>query len=383
MARLCTRHARLLRAAAPLALLLLGACAGQRADDTASEDAEPVLPAEALEPAIDEADIAASDPAVPDDEADETPVDCVPPGQAFDDDPMLERTQQTVYSVVYHSARWFDGLFGSSDVQCAGNVSRGFVGPGFRWDERDGLKGRFRFRADIALPAISDRANLVIGRFDTDDFVDGTGDDNINTLPSNFNDFAEQDLVLGVGFRDVGGLRQGWDLSLGIKVRTPPEPYARLSYHWNPLVSDRWLWRITPMVFAQGNRGKGVSLTSVVDFAPSDRWLLRTWAIGTVEDEVEGTAWTGKMSMFQSLPGDRALSYSMYANGETEAEVPLLDYGFEIRYRQRFLRPWLFVEVSTSLSWPREFLEEVRTENVGFGLEFFLFFGEEYDNTLR
>ena len=33
----------------------------------------------------------------------------------------------------------------------------------------------------------------------TDDFVDGTGDDNINTLPSNFNDFNEQDLVLGVG----------------------------------------------------------------------------------------------------------------------------------------------------------------------------------------
>ena len=132
------------------------------------------------------------------------------------------------------------------------------------------------------------------------------------------------------------------------------------------------------MVFSQGNRVEGVSLTSVVDYAPSDRWLFRTWAIGTVEDEVDGTAWTGKVSMFQSLANDRAISYSLYANGETKAEVPLLDYGLEIRYRQRFLRPWLFVELSSSLSWPREFLIEERTENVGFGLEFYLFFGEDY-----
>jgi hypothetical protein len=360
MARSCTAG-NPARAALLGALLLLGACGGQRVDDAPAE-------AELVEPGDDETAV----------ESAATPVDCVPPERVFDDDPMLERTQKTVYQVVYHSSRWFDGLFGSSDVQCAGSVSRGYVGPGFRWDERNGYRGRLRFRADIALPAISDRANLVIGRFDTDDFVDGTGDDNINTLPSNFNDFNEQDLVLGVGFANVGGLRKGWDLGVGVKVRAPPEPYVKLSYHWNPLVSDQWLWRVTPMVFAQSNRGKGVSLTSVVDYAPSERWLFRTWAIGTLEDEVEGTAWTGKLSMFQSLPGERAISYSVYANGETEAEVPLLDYGFEIRYRQRFLRPWFFVEVSSSLSWPREFLLEERKENIGFGLEFYLFFGEDY-----
>ncbi len=376
MARSCTLLCS--RSSVLLAGTLLAACGGQRTEP------EPQSP----EPVVIEADdTVAGEPPAPGtagaegSAVDAKPVDCVPPAQVFEEDPFLERTQKQVYHVVYHSSRWFDGLFGSSDVQCAGSVSRGFIGPGVRWDQRDGFKGQFRFRADVALPALSDRANLVIGRVDTDDFVDGSADNNINSLPSRFNRFNEQDLVLGVGFNNVGGLRRGWDLGLGVKVRSPLEPYARLRYHWNPVVSDRWLWRIIPQVFAQTNRGEGASLTNVIDFAPSDEWLFRLWSIGTREDEVEGTAWTGKFTAFKSLERQSAIGYSIYANGETENEVELLDYGFEIRYRRSVFRRWFFVELTTSLSWPREFLDEERESNVGVGVEFNLFFGEDYGIT--
>jgi hypothetical protein len=357
---------------------MLAACGGQRVE-SADEEPEVVAAdeAEAASAAIEDA-VESKEQAPAGESGPVQRVDCVPPEQVFDEDPLLERTQKQVYQVVYHSSRWFDGLFGSSDVQCAGSVSRGYVGPGVRWDQRDGFKAQFRFRADIALPAISDRANLIIGRVDANDFVDGTSDENINSLPTRFNQFNEQDLVLGVGFNNVGGLRNGWDFSVGVKVRTPPEPYARLRYHWNPIVSDRWLWRITPMAFAQANRGEGFSLNSVVDFAPSEEWLFRLWTIGTVEDEVEGTAWTGKVTAFQGLEDQRAIGYSIYANGETENEVELLDYGVEIRYRRSLWRPWFFVELTTSLSWPREFLIEERESNIGVGVEFNMFFGEDY-----
>jgi len=377
-------------------LLLLAACAGQPVDESSpggepgAASGDPAAAAggqqnEAVEPAAatssgeDRASPVAQPVAAGErQEAAVDPVDCVPPAQVFDHEPMLEKTQKRVYQVVYHSSRWFDGLFGSSNVECAGSVSRGYIGPGFRWDQRDGFKARFRFRADIALPAISDRANLIVGRVDTDNFVEGTDDENINSLPSRFNDFNDQDIVVGVGFFNVGGLREGWDIGVGVKLRSPLEPYVKLSYHWNPVVSNRWLWRITPQVFAQGNRGDGVSLTSVVDFAPSERWLLRSWMIGTVEDDVEGTAWTGKLTAFQSLEDNSALAYSLYANGETENEVELLDYGLELRYRRSILRPWFVVELSSSLSWPREFLIEERESNLGVGLEFNLFFGDRY-----
>ena len=56
--------------------------------------------------------------------------------------------------------------------------------------------------------------------------------------------------------------------------------------------------------------------------------------------------------------------------------MPLQDYGIELRYRKRIARQWLFVEFLTYLSWPREFLFEERTDNLGFGIEFEMQFGD-------
>ena len=60
----------------------------------------------------------------------------------------------------------------------------------------------------------------------------------------------------------------------------------------------------------------------------------------------------------------------MFGNGETDYEVPVRDYGVELRYRRSIFRPWFFVELLTSVSWPRDFLIEERESNFGVGLEF-------------
>ena len=71
-----------------------------------------------------------------------------------------------------------------------------------------------------------------------------------------------------------------------------------------------------------------------------------------------------------------ALSYSAFARGETLNEVPLIDYGVELRYRKRIAREWLFLILSTRLNWPREFTIERRESNFGVGIEFEMQFGD-------
>ena len=65
-----------------------------------------------------------------------------------------------------------------------------------------------------------------------------------------------------------------------------------------------------------------------------------------------------------------------YGTGETDYEVPLRDYGFELRYRRQISREWLFVELLTYVNWPRDFLTEQRERNVGVGIEFEMQFGD-------
>jgi len=86
--------------------------------------------------------------------------------------------------------------------------------------------------------------------------------------------------------------------------------------------------------------------------------------------------WSNNLIAYQSLTHRTAFSYSVFASGETEDEVELQNYGFEIRYRKQIAREYLFMELSTSLTWPRYFLDEKRESNIGIGIEFEMQFGD-------
>ena len=351
-----------------LTALALGACAGSPGPDVTEESVIISAEPEPLDTATG-VDGEEAPPAA-DSTAEEAGAD------EEEDVALIDRTQQRVYEVATNSVRWFDSFFATGDEAQQGNVSRGLVSAGPLWDERDGLKTRVRFKARVQLPALERRTRLVFGRGDVDDFVDGTDAENVDTLPGRFNDFEDDDWLFGIGYQRDGRLARGWDFGAGVKVSSPVEPYVRATYRWNKSWNDAWLWRVSPRVFWQSQRGEGVTLTNILDYAVNERWLLRSWTHLVAEEQVEGMGWTTKFTAYQSLSGKDAMAYSILARGENRADVTLQDYGVELRYRKRISRDWLFVELSTRLTWPREFLDEVREENFGVGIEFEMQFGD-------
>lgn len=291
-------------------------------------------------------------------------------------EPLLDRTQQTVYNLVNNSSKWFDGFFGATEADREQDISRGRLNLGVFWDERDGTRERVRLKARVPLPAAKRRVDLVFGRGDMDDFVDGTESSEVDSLPDRFNDFEDDDWLLGVGYNRRGGVARGWHFGVGVRLATPLEPYTRATYRWNRNIGDAWLWRVQPRVFWQSQRGFGASMTNILDFAYNANWMFRSWSIFQGEDEIEGLGWTQQFTAYQALSNKDALSYSAYARGETQREVPLVDYGVELRYRKRIAREWLFLIITTRLNWPREFEAEVRNSNFGAGIEFEMQFGD-------
>jgi hypothetical protein len=292
------------------------------------------------------------------------------PVTAEEKDPLLDRTQARVESVVTSTAQVVDNIFGSADVEEEASVTRGRLSVGGQWDQRDGLRERLRLKARFALPALEERTSFFFGRGDVNDFVDGSADDNIDTLPSRFNDFQDEDWLLGIGYSRDAKLRRGWSFGVGVRMKTPLEPFVRATYRWNRAFSDNWLWRVEPRVFVQSQRGAGISVQNVVDHVLDDTWLLRSYSVVVAEEEVEGVSWTSKLVAYQNLSKKHALSYAVYD------EVPLRDYGFELRYRRQISREWLFVELLTYINWPRDFLIEERERNLGVGIEFEMQFGD-------
>ncbi|MGB5354015.1 MAG: hypothetical protein WBN32_10430 [Woeseia sp.] len=289
--------------------------------------------------------------------------------------PLLDRTQQAVYGVTSGAARKIDSFFGSADVEEQATVSRGRLSAGGRWDKRNDLRKRVRLKARVALPAINERTSLIFGRGEAEELVDGSADDNIDSLPTRFNDFENDDWLLGIGYTRDASLMRGWSFGAGVKLAAPLEPYVRATYRWNKSFSDDWLWRVEPRLFVQSQRGAGLSFKNTLDHAVNEDWLLRFLSIAVVEEDVEGVAWTNKVIGYQNLANNSAMSYAVYHTGETDAEVPVRDYGVELRYRRKILREWLFIEYLAYLSWPREFLIEERKPVAGVGIEFEMQFG--------
>jgi hypothetical protein len=297
-------------------------------------------------------------------------------GQQAVGDPLLDKTQQALYDVVNNSAHWIDGFFGTAEIDQGSNVSRGRVTLGSHWDERDGIDFKFRFKARIPLPALENRTRLVFGRGDADDYADGTENQETDALPGQFNDFEDDDWLLGVGYSRNGQFSKGFDFGVGMKLSSPLEPYVRATYRWNRSLSSDWLWRLRPQVFWQNQRGLGTSLNSILDYAVNSSWLLRTWTNLQVEDDVAGLGWSNNFIAYQSLTNRKAMSYTLFISGETDHEVEIQNVGFALRFRRRFSREYLFIILSTSLSWPREFIEEKRESNFGVGIEFEMQFGD-------
>jgi len=346
-------------------VLLLTACASTGRPDAEDND-EPA--ATAVEPA--EIELPADDTRPPEmaQQADEE--------EEPEEAPLLDRTQQSVHNVISNSALYFDSFFGETDLDEGSNVTRGSLAVAGQWDERDKFEERIRLHARIAMPALKERTRLILGRGDAEEFVDGTITDDPNSLPARFRDFEDDEWLLGIGYSRNQRFSQGWDFSLGVKVRTPLEPYARATYRWNRTYGDSLLWRMRPRVFVQNQRGLGGSFNNTVDFAASERWLLRSGTTLQAEDEIEGLAWTQLFAAYQSRSDRTGVSYAVFATGKTGAEVPLIDYGVELRFRRRIAREWLFIELLSFVTWPRELLEEERESNIGLGVEFEMQFGD-------
>jgi hypothetical protein len=297
----------------------------------------------------------------------------------------LDRGHSQVYQSVCGTVAWFDGFFGDKNYDAASRRTFGRVSLSGFWDQYDGFDPTFRFRAKFALPALKNRTSLLVGRGDERDFIEEQGDGQSDSIPSNFNQVEDDSFLLGLGYQRGTGLKRGVSFSVGVKLRVPPEPYVKARFRRAWQLSDSTLLRLNPILYWKSDEGIGSTLNLNIDHLLSDKFMVRWSGSGNIsqDNEVEGVLWNNWLSLFQALTDRNAISYHAFVAGETKAEVELQNYGVEVRYRKRIARKWLFLELISSVTWPRYLLEETRDMNIGIGAGFEMYFGPVPDAQLR
>lgn len=288
---------------------------------------------------------------------------------------VIDQMQKGVYAGVCGTALWFDSLFGTPRRDQEAEETFGRLGLFETYDRRDRLETRLRLRARIALPALENRARLTLGRGDGEDLVGEPSANSPVQLPSAFQGVDNDEWLLGLGYSPRNRMLNGFDFGIGARLRFPVDPYVKVTYRHNWVFSDDTLLRFRETPFWRDSRGFGATTQVSVDHLLSPSRLLRWSNAATLAEDTEGFDWGTSVTAFQSLSRRRAISFTTLLLGESRADVRIQDFGFETRYRQRVLREWLFMELSASVTWPREVLEEEREINPGVGIGFEMYFG--------
>jgi hypothetical protein len=287
----------------------------------------------------------------------------------------IDRMQAGVYKTMCLSAARFDGFFGNARFDDEYQATHGSLAVGAQWDERDQLDPSVRFRAHVRLPQMSERFSAFVGRVDPDEYVTELRDD-FDTLPRQFGRDVDDAVLLGLGYRQPGRGGGHFDASVGARLDWPPEPYVKGTYRLALQFLERNLLRLQETIFWREDEHLGATTRADVERLLADDFLVRWTGSGTFTQETEGVRWYSTLTLYQNLGGGRAMAYEAGISGESDHEVEIADYGIRAIYRRRLNREWLFLELRSSITWPRETLLERRETNWGAGLALEMLFGE-------
>jgi len=309
---------------------------------------------------------------------------CGEPALSEDEEAALDRVRGSVYRGVCSSSRWLDSFFGDSrDYTEVYGQTYGRVGAGVDWNERDDFGVDGYLRAKFPLPALGRRYNAILGRDSEDSFIDDNFDE-MTFLPGAFSDENVDNIwYAGINYARKQGKNQRTDISVGLQISSPLNPYIKFRYRYYAQPSDSLLLRLRVTPFWENRDGLGITIAGDSDWTFRDGWMLRWANTATFSEATDGVRWRSRLALFQQLSPKSAMRYEAAIRGETDGIQPKI-YGGKITYRRALWREWFFVETGAALFWSRE-LDPANDCDacIGVGVGFEIAFGDRYDRHLE
>jgi hypothetical protein len=286
----------------------------------------------------------------------------------------IDWMNRKVTKTVCGSSRWFDGFFGTARGDDERDKTFGRIGLGGRWDEDDGFRDEFRFRARIRFPNMDRRFSGIVGRGTTDELLEDN--DALDSAPAEFFD-EDEEWLLGFGYqlRETG--RRRVSISIGSSFSgIEPDPYIRFPMIYSRPISEKSQLRLRLVPQWQNSRGAGALARISVDRHYGEDVMIRWDLKGQkYERRFDGVAYGATMQVFQRIGVGRAMRYLAGIWGESGFENQPEDWGFQTTFRDSIYKEIFFIEVLGGVNFRRREDDPSREPKVLLGLLFELKFG--------
>jgi hypothetical protein len=142
-------------------------------------------------------------------------------------------------------------------------------------------------------------------------------------------------------------------LGAGVRFSIPPEPFLRSRFQYSYKIGNASLLRCGETLFVKKYDVLGETTEIDLERLFNRSTLLRLANTGTVSSEIKGVEWGSELSLIRELTPISGLTLTGGVYGTTAVKDWVDSYRILARYRQSFLRNWLFYELEPEVSWPR------------------------------
>lgn len=251
------------------------------------------------------------------------------------------------------SAMWLDSFFGDERFEAEVNRSHLKV----RFDAfREGSGGmdylRPNFDLRLVLPQLRHKTRLVISG-DPNEEVDPSSSPQ-GSPAAKLAKVPEKSVTTALQVVPLETKRSNLSIRAGVKLHSGKlelflGPRYRYLVHYGP-----WDVRFTQEERWTTDIGWQVRSRFDVERPLPNDLFFRTSIEGIWTENVNGYPYALSFLLRQPLDGDRALQYEWINSFQTRPTDLLTEELFVFRYRQRFWREWLFLEIAPQVRFPRD-----------------------------
>ena len=257
---------------------------------------------------------------------------------------LIDLAHQEISYRLTATSQWFDEFFSDprSEEETAGTLLR--LQGSTTLTQGEGLSYDGQIKARLNLPNLQRRFHLVLSSEEENTTIQ---DSRINQdLAGNKNN---QTLALQYTQQRSSTFSLIHRIQLDLDNGLNPQIRSRLRYTLP--VAKQSLLSLTQTIFWEYQDGFGEESRIDFDLPVDENMLFRTTGRGLFSETSQGYEWLVMQQWLISFNERQALSLGAFCGGETHPKGRIAEYNLFSKFRQRFIKEWLFIELHPELYW--------------------------------
>ena len=269
------------------------------------------------------------------------------PGMDKKQQEKLDQTKELATTKLMEAAEWLDSFFDDGRSVFEENKTRATVSLATGYSRKDDFEFNPRFRLRLKLPRLSSRALLIIQGSDDEDF---DIENDPTSTPSEHEDAKYEDFTVGLRhfllendkYNLSADYGMSWDYFYGgFRFRTLQE-------------YSNWQGRFTDRLRYYTDDGWENKASYDLETQINKNWMFRTTSTMVLAEDEIGIPHGQYFKLYQVLSEHQVISYETGIFLDTEPDYQMTDLQLTVRFRERFYRDWLVLEIVPRITFPEK-----------------------------